>query len=73
VGNSGNSTEPHVHVHLQTTAGPFGEGIPLFFHDYRQGTEVVARGMPPGGPARTRIEHAGRVLADDPHGEPPGG
>ncbi|HUF46840.1 MAG TPA: M23 family metallopeptidase [Vicinamibacterales bacterium] len=72
VGNSGNSTEPHVHVHLQTTPDAFGEGIPMYFHDYRDGARVVQRGMPTGGPNGAVIEHAGRLLADDPQGEPPG-
>jgi murein DD-endopeptidase MepM/ murein hydrolase activator NlpD len=64
VGNSGNSTEPHVHVHLQTTPGPFGEGIPLYFHDYRAGADFVPRGMPTGGSARVVLEHVGRAEAN---------
>jgi murein DD-endopeptidase MepM/ murein hydrolase activator NlpD len=59
VGNSGNSTEPHVHVHLQTTPGQFGEGIPMYFHDYRTHSGVVARGMPYGGRGGDVVEHAG--------------
>lgn len=50
VGNSGRSTEPHVHLHLQDT--PYlhlGEGIPLFFYGYRAGGRFVGRGMPTGG------------------------
>jgi murein DD-endopeptidase MepM/ murein hydrolase activator NlpD len=50
VGNSGNSSEPHVHMHLQDTATPsFGEGIPMYFHDYRVGGVAVERGIPSGG------------------------
>jgi murein DD-endopeptidase MepM/ murein hydrolase activator NlpD len=64
VGNSGNSTEPHVHVHLQTTPGPFGEGIPMYFHDYRAGADFVPRGMPTGGSARVVLEHVGRADAN---------
>jgi murein DD-endopeptidase MepM/ murein hydrolase activator NlpD len=64
VGNSGNSTEPHVHVHLQTTLGPFGEGIPMYFHDYRAGADFVPRGMPTGGSAREILEHVGRAEAN---------
>jgi murein DD-endopeptidase MepM/ murein hydrolase activator NlpD len=31
-GNSGNTTEPHIHYHLQTTPKPFaGEGLPVRF------------------------------------------
>jgi murein DD-endopeptidase MepM/ murein hydrolase activator NlpD len=55
VGNSGNSSEPHVHLHLQDTPEPGqGEGIPFFFSDYLldDGTpdgHSVVRGMPSGG------------------------
>jgi hypothetical protein len=50
VGNSGNSSEPHVHVHLQDTPTPaLGEGIPLYFHQYRQDGDTIERGMPRGG------------------------
>jgi murein DD-endopeptidase MepM/ murein hydrolase activator NlpD len=63
VGNSGNSTEPHVHVHLQTTPGRFGEGIPMYFHGYRTRTGPVARGMPTGGRGGTVVEHAAQEIA----------
>lgn len=46
-GNSGRSSEPHLHYHLQT--GPaFGEGVglPAPFHDYLADGEPVARGEP---------------------------
>ena len=50
VGNSGNSSEPHVHLHLQDSTRPyFGEGVPFHFHGYRHEGRVVARGMPEGG------------------------
>ena len=50
VGNSGNSSEPHVHLHLQDSTRPyFGEGIPFHFHGYRREGRFVARGMPEGG------------------------
>ena len=50
VGNSGNSSEPHVHLHLQDSTRPyFGEGIPFHFHGYRHEGRVVTRGMPQGG------------------------
>ena len=56
VGNSGTTTEPHVHLHLQDTPRPFfGEGIPFEFQDYRQNDRVVARGMPRGGIVRGRF------------------
>lgn len=60
VGNSGRSTEPHVHVHLQTTPNAdFGEGIPLLFHNYRHEGRLVERGMPRGGRYPQIVEHAG--------------
>ena len=50
VGNSGNTSEPHLHIHLQnTSADDVAEGIPLFFHDYRTGGRFVERGIPMGG------------------------
>ena len=52
VGNSGNSSEPHVHVHLQDSPAPgLGEGIPLYFSNYvvlDRGQEI-RRGIPQGG------------------------
>lgn len=46
-GNSGNSSEPHLHFHLQTTADLYeGEGLPAQFQDYRADGEPVARGEP---------------------------
>ena len=65
VGNSGNTSEPHLHIHLQDTLVPIlAEGIPLYFHDYRSGGRIVDRGMPGGGFAGDEItgeviEHAG--------------
>jgi hypothetical protein len=57
-GNSGNSSEPHLHYHLQT-APRFGEGVglPAFFNDYRADGANVSRGEPVRG---QRIESAGR-------------
>jgi len=49
VGNSGNSSEPHLHIHLQDEPGDFGEGLPLYFYGYRSGGRLVERGMPQGG------------------------
>jgi peptidase M23-like protein len=58
VGNSGNSSEPHVHLHLQDRATPDeGQGIPFYFSSYvtqRDGM-VVGRGMPVGGIRRGRF------------------
>ena len=63
VGNSGNSSEPHLHLHLQDSPRVyFGEGVPFYFHDYRYGDRVVARGMPEGG-WRDGVYHGQRVLS----------
>lgn len=49
-GNSGNSSEPHLHLHLQTSAAfGRGEGLPAQFHAYRADGEEVARGEPEQG------------------------
>ena len=50
VGNSGNTTEPHIHIHLQDskTQG-FGEGIPLYFHHYTVNGKYLEKGIPTGG------------------------
>ena len=69
VGNSGNSSEPHVHLHLQDSPRQwFGEGIPFHFHGYRHDGRLVERGMPRGGRGRgeyrgERVEHAGAGAA----------
>lgn len=50
VGNSGNTSEPHIHVHLQDTEDLFiGQGIPLYFHNYRLNGKLVEKGIPTGG------------------------
>ena len=49
VGNSGNSSEPHVHLHLQDSPRPyFGEGIPFAFSRYGHHAQTVDRGIPEG-------------------------
>jgi hypothetical protein len=49
-GNSGRSSEPHLHYHLQTTAEfGAGEGLPARFIDYRADGDPVARGEPTRG------------------------
>lgn len=56
-GNSGNSSEPHLHYHLQNSAIPGqGEGLPAPFLRYRADGEEVARGEPIKGQAIERIE-----------------
>ena len=50
VGNSGISSEPHVHIHLQDSARRhLAEAIPFLFSDYCSGAEFVRQGMPKGG------------------------
>lgn len=49
-GNSGNSSEPHLHYHLQNTPEPFaGEGLPAQFVDYMANGAPVERGEPVKG------------------------
>ena len=46
-GNSGNSSEPHLHYHLQNTANPFnGDGLPAQFQNYYANDIFVERGEP---------------------------
>jgi len=46
-GNSGNSSEPHLHYHLQTTGDPFnGNGLPAQFQNYYANKVFVNRGEP---------------------------
>jgi hypothetical protein len=46
-GNSGNTTEPHLHFHLQDAARfGEGEGLPAFFVDYLADGKTVAHGEP---------------------------
>ena len=59
-GNSGNTSEPHLHVHLQDTPEDgWGEGIPLYFHDYRLAGQIIRRAIPLGGERPQIVEHAG--------------
>lgn len=56
VGNSGNTSEPHLHVHLQDSDNLLiGEGIPLYFHHYRTAGRLVERGIPLGGVVNGRL------------------
>jgi peptidase M23-like protein len=49
-GNSGHSSEPHLHYHLQTTAIPFqGDGLPAQFVNYIANGRAIARGEPVAG------------------------
>ena len=50
VGNSGNSSEPHLHYHLQDTAEfAKGRGLPAAFQDYVADGQWVKRGEPVRG------------------------
>lgn len=58
VGNSGHTTEPHVHLHLQDSpVASEGEGIPFAFSGYVliASGQRVDRGMPTGGTRRGRF------------------
>lgn len=56
VGNSGNTSEPHLHIHLQDTENlVLGEGIPLYFYHYRTAGRIVERGIPLGGVMNGRL------------------
>jgi murein DD-endopeptidase MepM/ murein hydrolase activator NlpD len=49
-GNSGNSSEPHLHYHLQSTpVFREGEGLPAQFLEYVADGKEVARGEPTRG------------------------
>jgi murein DD-endopeptidase MepM/ murein hydrolase activator NlpD len=49
-GNSGNSTEAHLHYHLQNTAAfGAGEGLPAPFNSYFAYARAVERGEPTRG------------------------
>jgi Peptidase family M23 len=46
-GNSGNSSEPHLHIHMQTTPRlADGKGLPLQFQHYQANGQSVDRGEP---------------------------
>ena len=49
-GNSGNSSQPHIHYHLQTGARfGDGEGLPAFFNGYEADGTWIERGEPRRG------------------------
>jgi len=49
-GNSGHSSEPHLHYHLQTTATAFhGEGLPARFRSYIANGKWITQGEPVAG------------------------
>jgi len=50
VGNTGNSTEPHLHYHLQNTSQwRNGEGLPAQFQNYISNGKFIHRGEPVRG------------------------
>lgn len=63
-GNSGNTSEPHLHFHLQTSPvlGE-GEGLPAFFNAYLADGDRIARGEPVRG--QTVAPQAGQERPPD--------
>jgi hypothetical protein len=61
-GNSGNSSEPHLHYHLQNTPVPFqGDGLPAFFVEYVADGSPIARGEPAARQTvRSQLEFSGQ-------------
>jgi hypothetical protein len=59
VGNSGRTQVPHIHIHLQDSPDlSFGEGIPLYFYNYRCDGKIIELGIPKGGKFEQVIENA---------------
>jgi murein DD-endopeptidase MepM/ murein hydrolase activator NlpD len=48
-GNSGDSSGPHLHYHLQDRVGSDGKGLPAQFHDYLTAGKVTTVGEPTQG------------------------
>ncbi len=62
-GNSGNSSEPHIHIHLQDEEDFFSHsaiGLPLPFVSYRANGEPISGGSPVQGEL---IQHVDRLMA----------
>ena len=58
VGNSGNTSEPHLHIHAQTSADltdPMAIGLPLRFATYLANGETVTDGVPLQGEIIERV------------------
>ena len=56
-GNSGNSSEPHLHYHLQNSPRLFdADGLPAQFVNYLSNGKSVARGLPVKGERIARQE-----------------
>jgi murein DD-endopeptidase MepM/ murein hydrolase activator NlpD len=55
-GNSGNSTQPHVHVQVMDNSdATVAAGLPLAFRDYREWVRGTAVARPTGAPAERAI------------------
>lgn len=60
-GNSGNSSEPHLHYHLQDTPDfGAGQGLPAWFNDYQADGNHIERGIPVKGQLISRDASASR-------------
>lgn len=56
-GNSGNTSEPHLHFHIQTSPKPGqGEGLPAQFTNYRSNGTAINRGEPQRGERILSVE-----------------
>ena len=59
-GNSGNTSEPHLHYHLQDSPRPFdGDGLPAEFSDYFADGKRIGRGMPLRGEVIAPVPYVG--------------
>ncbi|MGW5668921.1 peptidoglycan DD-metalloendopeptidase family protein [Micromonospora sp. NPDC003776] len=71
-GNSGNSTQPHVHLQVMDDVDPFtAAGVPIVFRDYRVrrrdgAEELVWRGVPDNGEVVEAVDPAGPSGAGHP-------
>lgn len=48
IGNSGNTDEPHIHMHLQSSSD-YGVGIPMYFYDLEVDGVYTEKAIPTGG------------------------
>lgn len=66
-GNSGNTSEPHLHFHLQTTPDlTSGEGLPAIFESFLAGGAQVARGELSQGQSVRPAEASGPNVEEAP-------
>ncbi len=65
-GNSGNTSEPHLHFHLQDEPEfGTGHGLPAYFNQYTANGDVVARGEPLQGQTVSVARRGPAVATDD--------